>query len=84
MRPATNENFAELIRALVSCQQQAARLSLDFLVQLINMAVLEAALQWDGGGQIPPEGDLQLERLLRLKIRVALAGAGENLVGMEK
>jgi hypothetical protein len=80
MSPGRADEFAGLIRNLVSCQQQAARLGLTFLAHLLGMAVMEAALQWDGGLPLPADPKLQVERLLRLKIRVALAQAGGNIL----
>lgn len=76
-----DERYSELIRCLVSCQQQATRLGLGFLAQLISLAVMETALQWDGG-PIPSDPKMQLDRLLRLKIKVALAQAGSNILPM--
>jgi hypothetical protein len=83
MTAEKNECYAELIRSLVSCQQQATRLGLPFLGQLIGMAVMEAALQWDGGVPLPADPSLQIERLLRLKVRIALAYSGGNILSFD-
>ena len=45
MNSERDQQFQALIRKLVSCQQDSGRLGLIFLGQLINMAVLETALE---------------------------------------
>ena len=75
-----DERFAGLIRNLASCGHEAHELGLEFLAHLVNMAVLEAALEWDGGRVVPREPAMRLEQLLNLKIRAALAMAGGNVV----
>jgi len=79
-----DERFADLIRTLVSSSQEAGHLGLDFLVHLINMAVMEAALEWDGGRIVPREPGQRLEQLLNLKIRTALGMAGGNVVTLAR
>ena len=79
-----DERFSELIRNLVSSSQEAGRLGLDFLVHLINMAVMEAALQWDGGRVVPQDPAQRLEQLLNLKIRTALGLTGGNVLMLAK
>ena len=75
-----DERFASLIQDLVACGQAARQLELEFLGHLINMAVMEAALEWDGGRVVPLEPAMRLEQLLNLKIRTALGMAGGNVV----
>jgi hypothetical protein len=79
-----DERFAGLIGNLASCGQEARRLELDFLGHLINMAVMEAALEWDGGRVVPLEPAMRLEQLLNLKIRTALGMAGANVVTLAR
>ena len=79
-----DERFAKLIRSLVSSGQEAGQLGLEFLVHLINMAVMEAALEWDGGRVIPREPAMRLEQLLNLKIRTALGMVGGNVVTLAR
>jgi len=75
-----DERFAALIRNLASCGQEARQLGLEFLAHLMDMAVMEAALEWDGGRVVPREPAMRLEQLLNLKIRTALGMAGGNVV----
>jgi hypothetical protein len=75
-----DERFSRLIRDLASCGQEANQLGLEFLGHLINMAVMETALEWDGGRIVPLEPAMRLEQLLNLKIRTALGMAGGNVV----
>ena len=75
-----DERFSRLIQDLASCGQEARQLGLEFLGHLINMAVMEAALEWDGGRVVPLEPAMRLEQLLNLKIRTALGMAGGNVV----
>lgn len=84
MSSERDQQFQALIRKLVSCQQDAGRLGLGFLSQLVNMAVLEAALEWDGGRRIAGDPSTRLEQLLNLKIRTALGGGGGNVLTLAR
>ena len=79
-----DERFAKLIQGLVASGQEARRLDLVFLGHLVDMAVMEAALEWDGGRVIPNEPALRLEQLLNLKIRAALGMTSGNVVTLAK
>ena len=72
--------MAELIRSLAACQQMAGRLGLAFLADLLSAVLLEAALQWDGGADALADPSMRLDTLLRLKLRLALAKAGSNVI----
>lgn len=72
--------FAELIAALTRCQAQARELGLDFLPDLIGAAAIEAALQWDGGRRALAAEPDRLDALLRMKLRIATARSGRNIV----
>jgi hypothetical protein len=84
MMSERDERFARLIQSLVSSGQEARQLGLDFLGHLVDMAVMEAALEWDGGRVIPKEPAMRLEQLLNLKIRTALGLAGGNVVTLSR
>lgn len=72
--------FAELVAGLTRCQGEAKTLGLDFLADLIGAAAIEAALQWDGGGRALAAEPDRLDTLLRMKLRIATARSGRNIV----
>lgn len=73
------EGFAWMIRTLVSCRQEAERLDLMDLSKVINMAVLQTALDWEG--KEPATGnETGLEALLRLKLKLAFSERSDNVV----
>lgn len=72
--------FAELVAGLTRCQAQAQALGLDFLADLIGAAAIEAALQWDGGRPALAAEPDRLDALLRMKLRIATARSGRNIV----
>lgn len=74
--------FAQLLRDLVACRHRAEDLNRRFLSQVIGMAVMEAAIQWDGGRNSEDESATGLDRLLRMKLRVALAESNSNVVAL--
>jgi hypothetical protein len=74
--------FAQLLRDLVACRRRAEQLDRGFLSQVIGMAVMEAAIQWDGGRNSGDDPAMPLDRLLRLKLRVALAENNSNVVAL--
>ena len=74
--------FAALIRSVTACRQQAERLGCPFLADLLGAAVLEAALQAEGGRDGLGDDRKRLETLLAMKIRTALAGG--NVVAIRK
>ncbi len=75
-----DQSFANLIRTLTASKQEAGRLGASFLANVIALAILEAALQWEGGPQLLADESYRLELLLAAKIRTAL-GDG-NVVAM--
>lgn len=79
MANANAESFAWIIRTLVNCRQEADRLQLTDLYQLINMAVLQTALDWEG---FEPAGgpNANLDSLLRLKMKLAFSERNDNVV----
>lgn len=79
MTVANAESFAWIIRTLVNCRQEADRLQLGDLSQIINMAVLQTALDWEG---IEPSREKtgNLEALLRLKMKLAYSERDDNVL----
>lgn len=78
---ADDEGFSELVRSLLASQRQAEEMDLQFLAGLLDMAAIEAALQWDGGHEALKAIGERGDRLLRLKLRVSLANRG-NIVAL--
>lgn len=73
------EAFAWIIRTLVNCRQEAERHDLKDLSKVINMAVLQTALDWEG--KEPATGkETGLESLLRLKMKLAFSERSDNVV----
>lgn len=81
MLSANAESFAWIIRTLVSCRQEADRLQLADLSQIINMAVLQTALDWEGT-EPSREKTGSLEGLLRLKMKLAYSERTDNILVM--
>ena len=77
-----DSEFAQLLRDLATSQRRAEGLGQRFLSQVIGMAVLEAAIQWDGGHERIGDAATRLDRLLRMKLRVALAETNSNVVAL--
>jgi len=72
-------SFAWIIRTLVTCREEADRLKLGDLSHLINMAVLQTALDWEG--EEPSKGtETSLDALLRLKMKLAFSERSDNVV----
>jgi hypothetical protein len=84
MMSERDERFARLIQGLVANGQEARQLGLEFLGHLVDMAVMETALEWDGGRVVTKEPAMRLEQLLNLKIRTALGMAGGNVVTLAR
>jgi hypothetical protein len=70
---AADADFIEMIRAISACRQRAERMRLGFLTGLLTAALLEAAMQWDGGTPVSPDVQAVLPKLLATKIKLALA-----------
>ncbi len=75
----TATSYAWIIRTLVTCREEADRLKLGDLSNLINMAVLQTAMEWEG--QEPSKGsETSLDALLRLKMKLAFSERSDNIV----
>jgi len=72
-------SYAGIIRTLVTCREEADRLKLGDLSRLINMAVLQTALDWEGN-EPSKLSDTNLETLLRLKMKLAFSERSDNVV----
>jgi hypothetical protein len=72
-------SYAWIIRTLVTCRDEADRLKLDDLSRLINMAVLQTALDWEGD-EPSRVSETSLEGLLRLKMKLAFSERGDNVI----
>ena len=68
-----DETFQGLIRDLGRCERRASALGLELLPRLISAAQIEAAIQWDGGAKALGDPQVKLDRLIRMKIRLALS-----------
>jgi hypothetical protein len=72
-------SYAWIIRTLVTCREEADRLRLGDLSHLINMAVLQTALDWEG--EEPSRcTETSLDALLRLKMKLAFSERSDNVV----
>ncbi|WP_035521119.1 hypothetical protein [Hoeflea sp. BAL378] len=79
MHSADATSYAWIIRTLVTCREEADRLKLGDLSNLINMAVLQTALDWEG--EEPSNGnETSLDALLRLKMKLAFSERSDNVV----
>ncbi|TDH38987.1 hypothetical protein E2A64_07835 [Pseudohoeflea suaedae] len=72
--------FAWMIRTLVSCRREAEKMGLEDLSQLINLAIFQTALDWEGIDPAPSGKNDHLESLLRLKMKLAYSQTDENVV----
>lgn len=72
-------SFAWIIRTLVTCREEADRLELSDLSHLINMAVLQTALDWEGK-EPSHNSEASLDALLRLKMKLAFSERSDNVV----
>jgi hypothetical protein len=76
----THDTYADLARSLSTCQGQAERLGLKFLATLLAAALLEVALQAEGGHRALDQASTQFETMLRLKLRLMLGASDKNVV----
>jgi hypothetical protein len=74
------DDYVELIRSITSCRQRASLLGHDFLADLLAMAAMEAALQWNGGHSVLSNANTRLEEMLRLKLTMALGQSDADIV----
>lgn len=77
---AKTESFAWIIRNLVSCRREAEKMELSDLSQLINLAIFQTALEWEGVEPARCGKDDHLESLLRLKMKLAYSESDENVL----
>lgn len=80
MPTADATSFAWMIRTLVTCRRQAEKMDLGDLSHLINMAIFQTALEWEGVEPGENGRDDHLESLLRLKMKLAYSESDENVV----
>lgn len=75
----TGSEYARIFRLLSAAKDEAGKLKLHNLMHLTNMALLQVVIDWDG---IDPERelDVNLEKLIGTKTKLAMKDASENLV----
>jgi hypothetical protein len=75
----TGSEYARIFRLLSAAKDEAEKLKLRNLAHLANMALLQVVIDWDG---IDPERelDVNLEKLIGTKTKIALKDASKNLV----
>lgn len=78
MTVTSTDSFGWIIRTLVNCRREAERMDLGDLSRIINMAIYQTALEWEG--QEPADEDDHLEALLRLKMKLAYSETESNIV----
>ncbi|MBO0904515.1 hypothetical protein [Jiella sonneratiae] len=67
--------MASLIHEIAHCKDLAERANLHFASRLLDMCLLEVAMEWEGRGRTQPLGDEEmLIVLLRSKLKVAMTG----------
>lgn len=83
MDEGSGSEYARIFRLLSAAKDEAQRLKLNNLTHLTNMALLQVVIDWDG---IDPERelDVNLEKLIGTKTKVAMKDARENLVVLER
>jgi hypothetical protein len=80
---STSSEYAKIFRLLSAAKDEAEKLKLRHLMHLTNMALLQVVIDWDG---IDPdrELDVNLEKLLGSKAKIAMKDAGENLILIDR
>jgi hypothetical protein len=83
MDEGTSSEYARIFRLLAAAKDEAQKLKLNNLMHLTNMALLQVVIDWDG---IDPERelDVNLEKLIGTKTKLAMKDARENLVVLER
>ncbi|QFY63477.1 hypothetical protein FZ934_24820 (plasmid) [Rhizobium grahamii] len=78
----TGSEYARIFRLLSAAKEEAAKLKLHNLTHLANMALLQVVIDWDG---IDPERelDVNLEKLMGAKTKIAIKDARENIVVLD-
>ncbi|MBW3098786.1 hypothetical protein [Pseudohoeflea coraliihabitans] len=77
---AETEAYSELIKSLASCRHAADRMNLTDLSRLIELAIYQTAMDWEGAE--PGPQDMDFSALLRLKLRCAYANVDDNVAVM--
>ncbi|KQV22698.1 hypothetical protein ASC97_27070 [Rhizobium sp. Root1203] len=78
----TGSEYARIFRLLSAAKDEAEKLKLHNLMHLANMALLQVVIDWDG---IDPERelDVNLEKLVGTKTKLAMKDARDNLVVLD-
>ena len=72
--------MANLVHEIAHCKELAEKANLHFASRLLDMCLLEVALEWEGRGRLAPLGDEELLIvLLRSKLKIAAAAGGASL-----
>ena len=72
--------MANLIHEIAHCKELAEKADLRFASRLLDMCLLEVAMEWEGRGRLEPLGDEELLIvLLRSKLKIAVSGAGRSI-----
>ena len=79
----TGSEYARIFRLLSAAKDEAEKLQLRNLMHLTNMALLQVVIDWDG---IDPdrELDVNLEKLVGSKAKIAMKDASENLILIDR
>jgi len=75
-----SDSYAWIIRTLAVCRREADKMELADLSRLLNMAIFQAALDWESQDPGGNSDDDHLEHLLRLKMKLAYSESDENIV----
>lgn len=78
--PRDQDDALDLIRRLHLCRVSAQGMGFAFLTDLLSAAILEAALQSLGKGDMLSNPRCRLEELIEIKLAVALGQQAENVV----
>lgn len=80
MSPSLDQTaHADLLRNLASCRKAAANLGYKFLQELLTTAMVETAINWEGG---PASRDKGFDSLIRIKLRMLMAERSSNIVAL--
>lgn len=72
--------MANLIHEIAHCKELAEKANLHFASRLLDMCLLEVAMEWEGRSRLEPLGDEELLIvLLRSKLKMAVAGGGSSV-----
>lgn len=72
--------MANLVHEIAHCKELAEKANLQFASRLLDMCLLEVAMEWEGRGRLEPLDDEELLIvLLRSKLKIAVTGAGRSI-----